>query len=85
MVVWCCKHNPAEEWFVTFERASEEETIALIIADLTKAHEYLPTSKWRGYGTWTRYTVALLQKALLFRASERNDGWNTTYATNDPD
>ena len=76
--------QPAEGVVRNFERASEEETMALIIADLTKAHEYLPTSKWRGYGTWTRYTAAhFLAKALLFRASERNDSWNTTYATND--
>lgn len=68
----------------SFQRSSAEETMALIIDDFTKAHENLPTSKWRGYGTWTKYTAAhFLAKALLFRASERNDEWNSSYKTAD--
>lgn len=67
-----------------FERSSAEETMALIISDFTKAHELLPTSKWRGYGTWTKYTAAhFLAKSLLFRCSERNDDWNSNYITDD--
>jgi hypothetical protein len=76
--------KPAQEVIRNFKRATEEETMALIIDDLTKAHEYLPTTKWRGFGTWTKYTAAhFLAKALLFRASERNESWNANYITKD--
>ncbi len=76
-----------------FIRATEEETMQLIIDDLTKAYEYLPTEKWRGTGTWTKYTAAFyLAKAKLFRASERHnvsgvkgekENWNETYKAKD--
>jgi len=63
-----------------FERASEEETMAQIIADFENAYKLLPTSNWRGMGTWTKYAAAhFWAKALLFRASERNSAWNSGY------
>jgi len=63
-----------------FSRSSDEETMELIISDLENAYKLLPTDKWRGYGTWTKYTAAhFLAKALLFRASERNNSWNSSY------
>ncbi len=63
-----------------YTRASEEETLNQVIADLEQAYNLLPTSKWRGNGTWTRYTAAhFLAKALLFRQSERCASWNGGY------
>lgn len=63
-----------------FERSSEEETMALIISDFEKAYELLPTDNWRGVGTWTKHAAAhFLAKSLLFRASERNNSWNSSY------
>lgn len=64
----------------SFERASAEETLNQVIADLEQAYEMLPTDKWRGNGTWTRYTAAhFLAKALLYRQSERCNDWNSKY------
>ncbi|MDR3118511.1 MAG: RagB/SusD family nutrient uptake outer membrane protein [Mediterranea sp.] len=61
-----------------FNRASAEETMAQIVSDLENAYNYLPTTRWRGVGTWTKYAAAhFWAKALLFRASERNKEWNS--------
>ncbi len=63
-----------------FTRASAEETLNQVIADFEEAYKLLPTNKWRGNGTWTKYTAAhFLAKALLFRQSERNSSWNSSY------
>lgn len=63
-----------------FTRATEEETLNQVIADLENAYNMLPTNKWRGNGTWTKYTAAhFLAKALLFRQSERCSSWNSKY------
>lgn len=63
-----------------YTRSSEEETLAQAISDFEQAYKLLPTSKWRGNGTWTKYTAAhFLAKALLFRQSERNASWNGSY------
>lgn len=64
----------------SFERASAEETLNQVIADFEQAYKLLPTNKWRGNGTWTRYTAAhFLAKALLYRQSERCMDWNSKY------
>ena len=69
-----------------FTRASEEETMALIISDFEQAYNRLPTDRWRGVGTWTKYTAAhFWAKALLYRVSERNDKWNSSYKSADID
>ena len=61
-------------------RSSAEETLNQVISDLEQAYNLLPTTKWRGNGTWTKYTAAhFLAKALLFRQSERNNDWNSKY------
>ena len=63
-----------------FERASEDETLAQIISDFEEAYQMLPKTKWRGNGTWTRYTAAhFLAKALLYRQSERCASWASKY------
>ncbi|MBO4659273.1 MAG: RagB/SusD family nutrient uptake outer membrane protein [Prevotella sp.] len=63
-----------------YVRATEEETLNQVIADFEEAYKMLPKDKWRGNGTWTRYTAAhFLAKALLFRQSERCSKWNGSY------
>ena len=64
-----------------YTRATEEETLNQIIADFEDAYKMLPTDKWRGNGTWTKYTAAhFLAKALLYRQSERCASWASKYA-----
>ncbi|MBE6288083.1 MAG: RagB/SusD family nutrient uptake outer membrane protein [Mediterranea massiliensis] len=73
--------EPAEGVNQVYTRATEEETLNQVIADFEEAYNRLPTSKWRGNGTWTKYTAAhFLAKALLFRQSERCDTWNSGYS-----
>ena len=66
-----------------FTRASEDETLAQIISDFENAYQMLPKDKWRGNGTWTKYTAAhFLAKALLYRQSERCASWASKYDKN---
>ena len=63
-----------------YTRATEEETLNLIISDFEEAYKLLPTTNWRGNGTWTKYTAAhFLAKALLYRQSERCASWASSY------
>ena len=63
-----------------YTRATEEQTLNQVIADFEQAYNLLRTDKWRGNGTWTKYTAAhFLAKALLFRQSERCASWNGSY------
>lgn len=63
-----------------YQRASEDEVLSQVIADFEAAYQMLPTDKWRGNGTWTRYTAAhFLAKALLYRQSERCASWAGKY------
>lgn len=74
------KTEPSEGVERYFQRSSVEEVTKQIVSDLSQAHDLLPASKTRGWGSWTRYTAAhFLAKALLFRCSERNDSWNSSY------
>ena len=66
-----------------YTRASEDETLSQVISDLEQAYQMLPKDKWRGNGTWTRYTAAhFLAKALLYRQSERCASWASKYDKN---
>ncbi len=66
-----------------FERASTEDTYAQCISDLEMAYELLP-QKAEKTGQMTKDAAAhFLAKALLSRASERNDDWNTVYKEQD--
>jgi len=63
-----------------YTRASEDETLSQVISDLENAYKMLPKNKWRGNGTWTKYTAAhFLAKALLYRQSERCASWASKY------
>ncbi|MBN2814855.1 MAG: RagB/SusD family nutrient uptake outer membrane protein [Bacteroidales bacterium] len=67
-----------------FERSSAEASVESLVADLRKAYEMLPEDEWRGKGTFTKPAAAhFLAKALLFRCSEINEGWNTSYKSAD--
>lgn len=67
-----------------FSRSSAQDCTQQVIDDLTKAYELLPETNSRGTGGWIKATAAhFLAKALLFRCSERNDDWNTSYKEND--
>jgi hypothetical protein len=64
-------------------RATEEETLNFVISEFEQAYNMLRTDKWRGNGTWTKWTAAhFLAKALLFRQSERCSSWNSKYDKN---
>lgn len=72
--------EPAKGVQKHFTRATEDETLAQIISDFDNAYKVLPDTKWRGNGTWTKYTAAhFLAKALLYRQSERCAAWNGKY------
>ncbi|MBQ3636125.1 MAG: RagB/SusD family nutrient uptake outer membrane protein [Bacteroidales bacterium] len=72
--------EPTEGVVRNFERASAEATLNQVISDLEQAYNLLPTTKWRGNGTWTKYTAAhFLAKALLFRQSERCAEFSSKY------
>ena len=66
-----------------YVRATEDEVLAQVISDLENAYKMLPKDKWRGNGTWTKYTAAhFLAKALLYRQSERCTSWASKYDKN---
>ena len=81
------KTTPSEGIERYFERSSAEDCLAQVIADLEKAYSLLPDksiTSLRGKLGWTKYTAAhFLAKALLLRASERNDDWNSSYKSAD--
>src|SRR5574344_1224859 len=62
--------------------STAEATLNQVIADFREAYSMLPTTKWRGNGTWTKYSAAhFLAKALLYRQSERCSDWNSKYSS----
>ncbi|MGB3801753.1 MAG: RagB/SusD family nutrient uptake outer membrane protein [Lewinella sp.] len=78
--------EPATGVVRNFTRASEEESWAQVISDLRNAYDTFEGEEFT-YGkgiTWTKATAAhYLAKALLFRASERNNDWNAAYIDED--
>ncbi len=65
-----------------FTRATEEETLNQVIADLENAYKMLPEKSPANRGTagWTKWTAAhFLAKALMFRQSERCKSWASKY------
>lgn len=78
--------EPAEGIVRNFKRSTEEESWEQVISDFRNAYEYFEGEIYT-YGkgvTWTKATAAhFLAKALLFRASERNDAWNSEYIDSD--
>ncbi|MDD2298999.1 MAG: RagB/SusD family nutrient uptake outer membrane protein [Fermentimonas sp.] len=69
-----------------FVRASAEEVYAQIISDLKKAYELLPASAGDQPGRFTKSAAAhFIAKASLFRVSEINSDWNSSYKDQDLD
>ena len=67
-----------------FERSSVEACVDSLVTDLQNAYDMLPEDEFRGKGTFTKPAAAhFLAKALLFRCSERNDDWNSSYKDQD--
>ncbi len=76
--------EPVEGVVRNYTRSTEEECWAQAISDLENAYNLLDETISRGVGTWTKSTAAhFLAKALLFRCSERNDSWNSSYIDTD--
>ena len=73
--------EPASGVVRNFTQATEEEAWAQVISDLRQAYELFAGEEFT-YGkgiTWTKATAAhFLAKALLFRASERCDAFNSS-------
>ena len=78
--------SPAQGVVRNFQQATEEEAWEQTISDLRKAYELFEGEVFT-YGkgiTWTKATAAhFLAKALLFRASERCDAFNSATKEND--
>lgn len=73
--------TPVNNVVRNFTRASEQECWEQVISDLRQAYNLFKGEEFT-YGkgiTWTKATAAhFLAKALLFRASERCDGFNSS-------
>lgn len=78
--------EPATGVVRNFTQATEEEAWAQVIDDLRQAYKLFEGEVFT-YGkgiTWTKATAAhFLAKALLFRASERCDGFNSSTKQSD--
>ncbi|MDR3188365.1 MAG: RagB/SusD family nutrient uptake outer membrane protein [Prevotellaceae bacterium] len=75
--------EPIEGPQTDFSRNTPEECYELILSDLKKAYDLLPTTPSEP-GRLTKWAAAhYLAKASLFRASEINDSWNTAYKAAD--
>lgn len=76
------QNEPVKTVVRNFTRSTEEACWAQVISDFRNAYSLFEGEIYT-YGkgiTWTKATAAhFLAKALLFRASERNDAWNATY------
>jgi hypothetical protein len=77
---------PAKGVVRNFTRSTEEQCWEQVISDLRNAYQLFEGEIYT-YGkgiTWTKATAAhFLAKALLFRSSERNDSWNSSYKAAD--
>ena len=78
--------EPVESVVRNFIRATPEQSWAQCIDDLRNAYALFAGEEFT-YGkgmTWTKATAGhFLAKALLFRASERNNSWNAPYIQQD--
>ena len=66
-----------------FIRATKEECVNQIIADLRIAYEGLPIAETLEGKLYKDVAAHFLAKALLYRCSEINDDWNASYKTAD--
>ena len=66
-----------------FVRASKEECVNQIIADFRTAYAGLPAAEALEGKLYKDVAAHFLAKALLYRCSEINDDWNSSYKTAD--
>lgn len=80
------QNEPVNTVVRNFTRSTEEECWEQVISDLRQAYNLFEGENFT-YGkgiSWTKATAAhFLAKALLFRASERNNSWNSKYIEQD--
>lgn len=78
--------KPIEGVVRNYTRATDEQCWEQVISDFRQAYNLFEGEIFT-YGkgvTWTKATAAhFLAKSLLFRASERNDKWNSAYKEKD--
>jgi len=75
--------DPVQGPQTEFSRNTPEECYDLILSDLKNAYDLLPETPSET-GRLTKSAAAhYLAKASLFRASEVNDSWNSTYKSED--
>lgn len=77
------KLEPASSVERYFVRSSKEECMDQIIADFRVAYENLPETEPAEGKLYKDVAAHFLAKALLFRASEINDDWNSSYKAGD--
>jgi hypothetical protein len=66
-----------------FARATKEECVTQIIADFRTAYDGLPDAEASEGKLYKDVAAHFLAKALLYRCSEINDDWNSSYKTAD--
>lgn len=77
------KLQPSASLETYFTRASEDECYKQIIADFEQAYNLLPTSSLQTGRILKSAAAHFLAKSHLFRASEANDSWNSSYKSSD--
>ena len=77
------KLDPSTSVSFEFERSTAEQVFEQVEKDLLSAYQTLPATASK-QGEITKYAAAhFLAKAYLWRASELNDSWNSSYKTSD--
>ena len=66
-----------------FTRASDDDCYKQIISDFEQAYSLLPTESKQNGRILKSAAAHFLAKAHLFRASEANDSWNSSYKSSD--
>ena len=82
-VWWCALEAAAFCWCETVTRASAEDCYKQIIADFEQAYSLLPTATKQNGRILKSAAAHFLAKTHLFRASEANDSWNSSYKSSD--
>lgn len=77
------KLEPSEGVDKFFVRATKEECVNQIIADLRTAYAGLPVAEAKEGKLYKDVAAHFLAKALLYRCSEINNDWNSSYKTAD--
>jgi len=77
------KLEPSEGVDKYFIRATKEACVNQVIADFRVAYEGLPAKESEEGRLYKDVAAHYLAKALLYRSSEINNDWNTSYKTND--